>query len=263
MIITSRKNQTIVKSKGLLAEKKLREKEGLFGAEGVKLCEEAINAGVEIAYAIITEEAEKKFSRCTERLKKVCPVFYAEKEVYESLSGQKSPQEIFIAGKILDKSEKVDTILSKEKILLLDCIQDSGNMGTMLRTAEAFGIEGAILSPDCADIWSPKVLRASMGSVFRLPVAYTELSGAISELKKRGCEVYAAMLDETAERLGSFSFGRNAAVLIGNEGHGVSKELAAECKKVYIPIQGAESLNAAIAAAVICYEMSRQAPSTG
>lgn len=258
MIITSRKNQTIVKSRGLLAEKKLREKEGLFGAEGVKLCEEAMEANVDIAYGIITEEAEKKFPRCTERLKKICPVFYADKEVYVYLSEQKSPQEIFIAGKILDKSENLDTILSKEKILLLDCIQDSGNMGTMLRTAEAFGIDGAVLSPDCADIWSPKVLRASMGSVFRLPTAYAKLDEAIEKFKAHGGIAYAAMLDKTAKRLGSFSFEKKVALLIGNEGHGVSKELAAKCEKLYIPIRGAESLNAAAAAAVICYEIGRQ-----
>ncbi|MBD5117225.1 MAG: RNA methyltransferase [Ruminococcaceae bacterium] len=258
MIIESRKNQTVVKSRGLLSEKKLREKEGLIAAEGVKLCTEALDAGLQAEYAVVSEEAEKKYSALTERLRGICPVYIVTRDVYFSLSQQKTPQGIFLALKLLDKSKNLDRILEKNKIILLDCIQDSGNLGTIIRTAEAFGIEGAILSSDCADPYSPKTLRASMGSGFRLPVCVSSsLEKTVLELKENGFETYAAMLDETAQRLGEFEFPQKCALIIGNEGHGVSEAVAGLCRKVYIPIRGAESLNAAAAAAVICYEMGK------
>lgn len=255
MIITSRKNEIAVKSKRLLSEKKLRDKEGLFGAEGFKLAEEAIAAGISAEYALVSETAEKKFPQCVGLLNKSCRVFTVSDEVYLYLSEQKSPQGIFLAGKILDKSQNLDRILENGKILMLDCVQDSGNLGTMLRTAEALGIDGAVMGTGCADIWSPKTLRASMGSVFRLPLCSADLLDAVERANEKGFEVYAAMLDDSALALGSFKFPKKAAAVIGNEGHGVSLRVAERCRKLYIPIAGAESLNAAAAAAVICWEM--------
>lgn len=255
MIITSRKNEMAVKSKRLLSEKKFRDKEGLFGAEGVKLAQEALLAGIGAEYALASETAEKRFPDCMDMLKKSCRVFTVSDEVYSYISEQKTPQGIFLAGKILDKSQNLDRILENNKILMLDCVQDSGNLGTMLRTAEALGTDGVVMSTDCADIWSPKTLRASMGSVFRLSLCSAELSGAVERAAEKGFTVYAAMLDQGAEALGTFKFPKKTAVVIGNEGHGVSPQVAERCKKLYIPIVGAESLNAAAAAAVICWEM--------
>lgn len=257
MIITSRKNEIAVKSRRLLSEKKIRDREGLFAAEGIKLAEEAIRAGIEIEYAVISLGAEEKFPQVLELLKKNCPVYTVTEEVYQGISEQKSPQGIFIAGKILDKSENLDRILSEDKILMLDCVQDSGNLGTMIRTAEALGIRGAVLGGGCADPLSPKTLRASMGSVFRLPLCQSSLLGAIDRAKEKGFAVYAAMLDKGAQKLGSFAFPQKTAVVIGNEGHGIDPEAAEKCQKLYIPITSAESLNAAAAAAVICWEMGK------
>ena len=257
MKITSRKNQLVALSKGLLREKRLRDEEGLFGAEGVKLCLEALKAGIEAKWALVSETACGKFVEAVREIEEKCAVTVVSDDVYLYLSEQKSPQGIFLAGQILDKSVNLDRILNSGKILLLDCVQDSGNLGTMLRTAEALGIGGVILSGDCADVWSPKTLRASMGSAFRLPVCVMDTVGAVKAVKERGFAVYAAMLDETAKRLGSFRFPEKSAVVIGNEGHGVSREAAELCEKVYIPIQGAESLNAAAAAAILCWELSK------
>ena len=257
MIITSRKNETAAKSRRLLSEKKIRDREGLFAAEGFKLAEEAVKAGIGIEYAVISLEAQEKFPEAAKLLENICPIYIVTKEVYQSISEQKSPQGIFIAGKILDKSENLDKILSNEKILMLDCVQDSGNLGTMIRTAEALGIQGAVLGEGCADPWSPKALRASMGSIFRLPFLQISLLDIIDRAKEKGFAVYAAMLDETAQKLGTFDFPQKTAVIIGNEGHGVAAKIAAECKKLYIPIKNAESLNAAAAAAVIFWEVGK------
>lgn len=264
MIISSRKNQTVARSRGLINEKKLREKESLIALEGEKLCVEALRAGLKAEYALFSEEAEKKFPQTVKTLSEVCTTYIVTDEVYSYISGQKTPQGIFLAAKLLDKSENLDRIIEKEKIILLDGIQDPGNLGTIIRTAEAFGIGGMILSGDCADPYSPKALRASMGSALRLTPFCAEdtLSGALTELKKAGFALYAAMLDKTAKKLGEFSFPKKTALIIGNEGHGISQSAAEQCEKLYIPIQTAESLNAAAAAAVFCYEMSHNLKKT-
>lgn len=258
MIITSRKNETIMKSRGLLTSKKLRDQEGLFAAEGFKLAWEAVSAGIKAEYVLVSRSAEEKFPQKLAPFKEICPVFTVSDEVYLYLSEQKTPQGIFLAAKILDKSVNLDRILENDKILMLDCVQDSGNAGTMLRTAEALGIGGVVLGEGCADPWSPKVLRASMGSVFRQPFCCCNLSDAVYAAKEKGVEVYAAMLDDSASALGRFVFPKKAAVIIGNEGHGVAKNISDRCKKLFIPITGAESLNAAAAAAVLCWEMGRR-----
>lgn len=259
MIIASRKNQTVVKSRGLINEKKLREKENLIALEGEKLCAEALRAGLNTEYALFSEEAEKNFPEMKKALSELCPTYIVTEEVYSYISGQKSPQGIFLAAKLLDKSKNLDRIIEKEKIILLDGIQDPGNLGTIIRTAEAFGIGGVILSGECADPYSPKALRASMGSALRLKpfCTYDTLLGALTRLKKEGFALYAAMLDNTAKKLGEFSFPKKTALVIGNEGHGVSASAAEQCEKLYIPIQTAESLNAAIAAGIICYELGK------
>ena len=255
MKITSRKNQLVVQSKGLLREKRIRDEEGLFAAEGVKLCVEALRAGIIPKWALVSETAREKFVEAVTEIGRSCDLTVVSDDVYDYLSEQKSPQGIFLAAQILDKSVNLDRILSSDKILMLDCVQDSGNLGTMLRTAEALGIGGVVLGDGCADVWSPKTLRASMGSAFRLPTCIMDTASAVKAAREKGFAVYAAMLDEGAQRLGSFAFPEKTAVVIGNEGHGVSGEVAGLCQKVYIPISGAESLNAAAAAAIICWEL--------
>ena len=260
MIITSRKNQTVQRSRLILSEKKLRDAEGVFGAEGCKLAEEALKSGFEAEFAVVTEAAAEKFPETVKFIEKKCKIYYVSSEIYLYLSQQKAPQGIFLALKqksVLDKSKILDKILSGSTILMLDCVQDSGNLGTMIRTAEALGIEGVILGEGCADLWSPKTLRSAMGSAFRVNAASIDLEKAMDMAKEKGFEVYAAMLDSTALPLGSFDFSKKTAVIIGNEGHGVSEATAAKCKKVYIPITAAESLNAAAAAAILCWEIKK------
>lgn len=261
MIITSRKNPIVQKSRLILSEKKFRDTEGLFGAEGCKLAEEAINSGFKPDFAVITEAAAQKFPKTVDLIQKNSQIYYVTPEIYLYLSEQKAPQGIFLAlekKSALDKSKILDKILSGSTILMLDCVQDSGNLGTMIRTAEALGIDGIILGEGCADLWSPKTLRSAMGSIFRANAVNLPLAEAAEAAKAKGFQIYAAMLDSAALPLGSFAFGEKTAVIVGNEGHGVSDTLAANCKKLYIPITSAESLNAAAAAAVLCWEMKKR-----
>ena len=185
MKITSRKNQLVVQSRGLLREKRIRDEEGLFAAEGTKLCLEALSAGVTPMWALVSETASEKFVEAVAEIEQNCAVTVVSDDVYSYLSEQKSPQGIFLAGQILDKSVNLDRILSSDKILLFDCVQDSGNLGTMLRTAEALGIGGVVLGEGCADIWSPKTLRASMGSAFRLPACVMDTARAVTAAREK------------------------------------------------------------------------------
>lgn len=254
MNISSRKNPSVKKFRELSRERKAREESGEFAVEGYKLCAEALNAGLTPTSAFVTEAARKKYPEICKALEAFGADIITE-DVSEYISDTKTPQGVFITVKIPEK--KIDFKNGpKGKYIILDGLQDTGNIGTVIRTSEALGIDGVIVSRDTADIYSPKVVRGSMGSLFRLPVIKADLPEIISEMKSEGYDVFAAMLDETAEKLSDAKFGNKAAVIIGNEGNGVSEKVAdAAGRKIYIPITNAESLNAAVAASIICWEM--------
>lgn len=145
----------------------------------------------------------------------------------------------------------------KKKLLILDDVRDPGNIGTMIRTAEACGAAGVILSPGCADIYNPKVTRSTMGSIFRVPIVTCGLKETIEELIKLGVEVYGSSLDSALDYR-KISYGSKIAFVIGNEANGISKEiLSITTENVKIPMKGkVESLNAAISAAVLMFNLS-------
>ncbi len=257
MVITSRKNDTVRRLRELLREKSARDASGVFAVEGDHLCAELAGSGYEIISALLTERAQEKYPETAALLRRKCAdITVISGEIAEYISDAKAPQGLFAAAK---KPERTPELSGAGRLVLLDGVQDPGNVGTILRTAEALGIGGAVLSPDCADIWSPKTLRASMGSVFRLPCVTADMPERVRKLREEGYSVYGAMLDENAARLGGLSFPEKAAaVVIGSEGRGISPAVAAECTQaVYIPISGAESLNAAAAAAIILWELSK------
>lgn len=144
--------------------------------------------------------------------------------------------------------------------MLCESLRDPGNVGTVIRTAYAFGIDLLILSGDCADLYNAKTLRGSMGTLFSQRILRTDdLADTITLLQSKGRRVYAAALDENALQLGSFAFDKRDCAVIGNEGHGLSPRVLQVCsEKVYIPMAGdAESLNASVAASVLMWEMCR------
>ncbi len=254
MEFTSRKNDIVRRFKELAKDKKLREELGVFVIEGDHLCGEAVGCGLGIVTALYTEKAREKYPEAAERLIASAGMSAViSQDIAEYISDTKAPQGLFAEVR---KSTSED--VPEGRLVILDGVQDPGNVGTIIRTAEAFGIAGVLLSPKCADIHSPKVLRASMGSVFRLPCAVCDVPEKIAELRESGCEVYGSMLDETAHKLGDIRFGKKAAVVIGSEGGGITEETKAACTGgLYIPITGAESLNAAAAATVMIWELSK------
>jgi TrmH family RNA methyltransferase len=183
------------------------------------------------------------------------PVFRVSDSIMEYMSDTKTSQGILAVVR-----QKHYTSLSGDLFIILDTLQDPGNMGTIFRTAEAAGVSGIIMNRNCVDIYSPKVVRATMGAMFRMPFIICEdLSAEILKMKAKGIAVYAAHLKGEKNHW-EFDYSKPVAFMIGNEGNGLSEEIASLSDAyMRIPMMGkTESLNAAVAATVLMYETVRQ-----
>lgn len=260
--ITGRKNPLIVRF-SKLSDKKYRAEEGLFRIDGIKLYSEAVKSGIEVEYTFIAMSRKEKIEAELEsELKSVGgSVIYVSDEVLEKLTDESAPQGIVgIAKKFpVDSAEEIPE--GDFRSVYLSSIRDPGNLGTMIRSAYAFGMDRVYISSDSADIYSPKVIRASMGTVFRqkISVASDEIAFA-DTLRRRSCNLYAAALKRDSMKLGEAALGNRVCLAVGNEGHGLSEEFINSCcGTVFIPMcEGCESLNAAAAAAVLMWEMGKQ-----
>lgn len=247
-------NNPQIKAIGKLNQKKYREESGYYLIEGFHLVEEALKAKVKYREILATEEA-------LSRLEQLDLAYDADKlikisqSVASHLSSTKNSQDIFMTVKI-NQPENFD--FSYGKWVLLDDLADPGNVGTIIRTADAAGFDGVILSNKTVDLYNPKVQRSMQGSQFHLNLIKADLAEAIASLKAADIPVYASLLDPSAKQLGDFAPVAQVALIIGNEAHGVSPEIAALAdEKLYIPIKGrAESLNAAVAAGIMIYHFS-------
>ncbi len=255
--ITSRNNPQI-KEAAKLSDKKYREKSRLFAFEGRKLLQEAISSSVQIENIFATESALPY----VKQLNPQCKITLVSDEVYEKISFEKSPEGIFCVAKPLDKFHNIYIIyrredFCKQRIFLLDGIRDPGNLGTILRTASAFGFDTVILSEDCADIYNPKTIRASMGAVFRQSTArVSDMPETVKALISQGKTVYSAALDQNAVSLFDVKADENVCFIVGNEGNGIRNEVIdASSGTLIIPMENCtESLNAATAATILLYE---------
>jgi len=252
-MITSRENPTVKRCRRLQASAKARREEGLFLAEGSRLCREALDSGLMVRAILATPGALAK----NPWLPGYGEVLEVSPEVAAAISDTKSPQGVFCLCGI--PAEPPFSLHAQGRYLLVDGLQDPGNLGTILRGAEAFGITALILGKGCPDRFSPKVLRSTMGSVFRQPVFTAEdLPETVRRMGDAGVPVWAAMLDPGARAIRDLPEDGGLGVVVGNEGSGVSREVAEACAgSVYIPIAPrTESLNAAAAATVIMWELS-------
>lgn len=259
-MITSTSNARIKRLVNLKRKRKLRDSEKVFLVEGVRMFREVPEEMLLEIY--VTQEFYEKEKTLVEDKKRMsgAAIEILADSVFEYVSDTKTPQGILCVVRQmenrLDKiSDGADTLL-----LVLDSLQDPGNLGTIMRTAEAAGVTGIIMSRDCVDIYNPKTIRSTMGSVYRVPFAYAEdLGAAISHLQEKGIRFYAAHLEGTSA-YDQVSYLGKSAFLIGNEGNGLKKEVA-DCADQYIkiPMCGqVESLNAAVAASVLMFEAARQ-----
>lgn len=257
ILISSRKNQIIKSASALLTSSEERKNTSTFLVEGARLTMDAALSGTKILRLFYTENAYSKYKEYIEKAEKIAnEVYIVEPHVATLLSSTKTNQGVFALCKKSEFEFANNEI--KGKILVLENIQDPSNMGAILRTAEALGIKKILLSGDCCDIYSPKALRASMGAVFRGEFIFgknPDETGKI--LKSNKYLIYGSVPLSTATKITEINFCDNSAVVIGNEGNGMSEEMKNICDDlVTIPMLGrAESLNAATAASIIMWEM--------
>ena len=232
--ITSAQNPRIASLRAL-RQAKGRAEAGLFLAEGRKLCQEAFDFA-QVETLLVDRERVDEYAALIARAKDVLAV---PARILETVCETKTPQGVLASVRMPAPPElsQLDGLL-----LVLDGVQDPGNVGTMLRTAEAAGFSGALLSPACADAFAPKTVRATMGSVYRVPVWRGELAVALCALKERGFTVV------------------SSALVVGSEGNGVAAPVRAlATRRLTLPMGGrVESMNAAVAAAILMYSIGHR-----
>ena len=261
--ISSKSNNIVVKM-AKLKDKKYRKIEGLFRFDGIKLFSEAVEKGIKIECVFVKESASESVKCLVRESGLDSKIYLLSDDVFFKLTDEQSPEGVITVCPYLDNvCLKGDASLlaneTKSKTsLILESVRDAGNLGTIIRTARAFSIDNLIISSDCADVYNPKTVRAAMGALFTQKIIQVDsIPKVIEAIKSNGSRVYAAALKSEAKKLGSFELKLGDAIVIGNEGHGLSQETinsANEC--LFIPMeQGSESLNASIAASVCMWEL--------
>ena len=267
-MIVSRQNP-LVSLTVKLADRKHREREGLFRFDGKKLFLEALAAGIPLYAVLLRESAGEAILQAAAGydLPSDCRLVMLPDDLFDRISEERSPEGVIVLARALSNLhrtldaaawEREDPARDAARVLFLESVRDPGNLGTVIRSARAFGVDLLVLSADCADIYNPRVLRAAMGTLFAQPILRTPDLAAVIRAYKAG-RVFAATLDEKAVTLGSLPFRAGDAVVVGNEGHGLSREVIdAATGSIFIPMAaGVESLNAGVAASVLLWELCR------
>lgn len=261
-MITSTANKQIKYVNALVKRAKTRKEEGLFVVEGLRICQELPKQKIRALYL---SESFSKSPECAALVAGVSQVEVVSDPVFEAMADTKTPQGILALTEQL--SYAMDQVVSPTGpggepalLMVLERLQDPGNLGTIVRAGEGAGVTGILMDQHTADIYNPKVIRSTMGSVFRVPFLYTEdLPGALKAAKQRGIRLFAAHLGAHAS-YEDCDYCRASGFLIGNEGAGLSREIAGFADElIRIPMMGqVESLNAAVASSVLMFEASRQ-----
>ena len=255
--ITSLSNAQVKNVMALMKRSKARAEQKLFVAEGWRMFREIPSSWLCQVY--VSESFES--SGQMEAVRDVCEPLVVSDKIFEAMADTCTPQGILAL--VRQPSCDLEQMISAGPVpffLILERIQDPGNLGTILRTAEAAGCTGIIMSRDTVDIYNPKVIRSTMGAVYRVPFFYADsLEQTVERLKEKGFRIYAAHLQGSVS-FDSPDYCQPCACLIGNEGNGLSQSLADLAhQRIRIPMEGkAESLNAAVSAALIMYEAYRQ-----
>lgn len=277
-MITSTSNSKVKELIRLRTKSRAREEEGLFLVEGPRMAEEIPSEQIDCLY-VSQSYGQKNKERLNLLQAEGIRMEVLSDEVFARVSDTQTPQGVLASVHMLkyefcdivggrkgihaDGREVKNTLHGRANlplVLVLDNLQDPGNVGTILRTAEAAGATGILMSRDCVDVYNPKVIRSTMGAVFRLPFFCSDdLVKDIEELKLRGLKVYAAHLEGRRD-YDREDYRCGCAFLIGNEGNGLRPDVAACADfRIRIPMEGqVESLNAAVAASILMFEAARQ-----
>ncbi|MBM7712562.1 TrmH family RNA methyltransferase [Enterococcus xiangfangensis] len=248
--IQSSKN-TLIKETKKLQQKKYRQQTQSYLLEGFHLIQEAQAAGVVLKEVFISQRGLNEWSAWIEE--NLAEYYLVSDEVLKSLASQPAPQGMIAVAEMPQK----ETLNFSGAWLLLDNVQDPGNVGTMIRTADAAGFSGVILGQGSADLYNPKTLRSTQGSLYHLKISNQDLAEIIPQFQHAGSPVFGTALDQEAKEYLTAAKMENFALVMGNEGQGMSPELLALTdQNLYITIKGqAESLNVAIAAGVLMFHL--------
>lgn len=245
--LTSLKNPHVVLWRSL-KDRKGRKETGCFLVEGRRMVEEALASRFAVEALLLDERQADGYP-----VPQGIAAYALPGHVLAAVCDTKTPQGVAAVVRMRTSPA------SGRRLVALDGVQDPGNVGTILRTADAAGMDGALLSDQCADVFSPKVLRATMGSIFRMPLTVTpDLPGTLRRLRQEGYSILSSQLDGTPF-FQRENMNERFCLIIGNEGNGVSPQVQAEAThRLRLPMRGgAESLNAAIAAGIMMYDLTR------
>ena len=264
-MITSMSNPQMKKVQQLLKKARTRREEGLFVAEGIKMFGEAPKDRLQKVYAAASFAEKEEFQKILKEKGLENPgdkVEIVDDKVFKSLSDTVTPQGVLCLISMKDWSlEEILEGVENPLLMILEDLQDPGNLGTIIRTGEGAGITGVILSRTSVDVFNPQVIRSTMGSVYRVPVLYVDSieKEVLSVLKTHGITTYAAHL-KGKNNYDQEDYGKGTAFFIGNEGNGLTDSLTACADTlIKIPMEGqVESLNAAMASGILMYEAARQ-----
>ena len=255
----SSKDNEFVKHIKKLKDKKYRDQSNEYVIEGIKLVEEAINENAKIKQIVICEECTKTQEISKKLMYEIASFdcIYVTENVFNSITEVKNPQGILA---VIERRNSENEINYNEDIIVaLDGIQDPGNLGTILRTVDSIGLKQILVSKETADVYNPKVVRSTMGAIFRVKVIECDnLEKTLKEIKKYKYEIVVTSL-QTNESIYDIKYNKKI-IVIGNEANGVSKEIQEMAdKKVKSPMLGkTESLNASVATGIVLYEYVRQ-----
>lgn len=255
------KDNLLIKEIKKLKEKKYRKDCNMFLVEGFRFVEEALDSDFEVVHIFISTRGESKYedSQVKNKLRSDTKVYSINDSVFKSICDTENPQGIIATV----RNKPVEIKDDYGFYVLADKIQDPGNMGTIIRTAHATGALGVIITKGTVDIYNDKTLRATMGSIFKIPVLCDEDLSLVTKLRDCGFKLITSSLD-TDENFYDVDLKEKIIISVGNEGNGISEEVYDICDlKVKIPMPGgAESLNVAVAASIMMYEVVRQKNNT-
>ena len=254
--ITSRENSLIKLVCALQSSAKARKENNLFVIEGLRIAKDAYDNSIRFDKLIISDTAAKKYAEDIEKFETIYAEGYIIPDsLFQKISDTKSPQGIIALSKIpTNNPDKIDL---KGRYIALENIADPSNLGAVSRTAEALGVSGIILNSNACDPYSPKSMRASMGTLLRMPIIILE--DFSTDLCSKGLRTYSCVVDKDADSISDINFSDGSVVIIGNEANGITEETkSAASKRITIKMQGlAESLNASVAAAISVWEMMK------
>lgn len=267
-IITSAANPIIRLTSAVVHTQRRAAKEGLFTVEGLRLAEMAAVSDWQIRHALVTERGlagERMRALVEQLIEGGTPAALVTENIFATLAETDSPQGILLLVERRKTQNLADLPQGRDGeepplYIALDRVQDPGNVGTILRTADAVGVTGVILLCGSADIYSGKVVRATMGSLFHVPFVTGVTASELADFaQKEGLQFLVTSCDASAETHFSADFRRGSIIVFGNEANGVSEEILIASQHIYIPMRGAaESLNVSTAVTAVLYEALRQ-----